>query len=33
MEYEKELFELTVAERRKKDRDFGKMIKNYKKHN
>jgi len=31
MEKEKEHFELTVAERRKKDKDFGKMIKNYKK--
>lgn len=31
MEREKALFESTVAERRKKDRDFGKMIKNYKK--
>ncbi|MCZ4694603.1 ribosome small subunit-dependent GTPase A [Ancylomarina euxinus] len=31
MEREKEHFESTVAERRKKDKDFGKMIKNYKK--
>ncbi|MBN1599877.1 MAG: ribosome small subunit-dependent GTPase A [Bacteroidales bacterium] len=28
---EKEYFESTVAERRKKDKDFGKMVKNYKK--
>ena len=33
MEKEKEHFESTVAERRKKDKDFGKMIKNYKKDN
>ncbi|MBI1183265.1 ribosome small subunit-dependent GTPase A [bacterium] len=33
MEREKEHFESTVAERRKKDKDFGKMIKNYKKSN
>ncbi len=31
MEREKEHFESTVAEKRKKDKDFGKMIKNYKK--
>ena len=31
MEHEKEHFESTVAERHKKDKDFGKMIKNYKK--
>ncbi len=31
MELEKEHFESTVAERRKKDKDFGKMLKNYKK--
>lgn len=31
MEKEKEHFESTVAEKRKKDKDFGKMIKNYKK--
>jgi len=31
MEREKGHFESTVAERRKKDKDFGKMIKNYKK--
>jgi ribosome biogenesis GTPase len=31
MEREKEHFEATVAERRKKDRDFGKMVKNFKK--
>ena len=31
MEREKEHFELTVTERRKKDKDFGKMVKNYKK--
>jgi ribosome biogenesis GTPase len=31
MEREKEHFESTVAERHKKDKDFGKMIKNYKK--
>lgn len=31
MEREKEHFESTVAERRKKDKDFGKMLKNYKK--
>jgi len=31
MEREKEYFESTVAERHKKDKDFGKMIKNYKK--
>lgn len=31
MEREKEHFESTVAEKRKKDRDFGKMLKNYKK--
>lgn len=33
MEREKEHFETTVAEKRKKDKDFGKMIKNYKKGN
>lgn len=31
MEREKEHFESTVVERRKKDKEFGKMIKNYKK--
>ena len=31
MERENEHFESTVAERRKKDKDFGKMLKNYKK--
>jgi len=31
MEQEREHFESTVAEKRKKDKDFGKMIKNYKK--
>lgn len=31
MEKEKEHFELTVAEKRKKDKDFGKMIKHFKK--
>lgn len=31
MEREKVLFESSVAERRKKDKDFGKMVKNYKK--
>lgn len=31
MEREKKHFESTVAEKRKKDKDFGKMIKNYKK--
>jgi ribosome biogenesis GTPase len=31
MEREKEHFESTVAERRKKDKDFGKILKNYKK--
>lgn len=31
MEREKEHFEATVAEKRKKDKEFGKMIKNYKK--
>lgn len=31
MEKEKAYFESTVEERRKKDRDFGKMLKNYKK--
>lgn len=31
MEREKEHFESTVTEKRKKDKDFGKMIKNYKK--
>ena len=31
MEKEKEYFESTVAERRKKDKDFGKMIKHFKK--
>jgi ribosome biogenesis GTPase len=33
MEREKEHFESTVAEKRKKDKDFGKMIKNFKKRN
>ncbi len=33
MEREKEHFESTVAERRKKDKDFGKMIKHFKKTN
>ena len=33
MEREKEHFESTVAEKRKKDKDFGKMVKNYKKSN
>ena len=33
MEREKEHFESTVAEKRKKDKDFGKMIKRYKKSN
>jgi len=33
MEREKEHFELTVAQKRKKDKDFGKTIKNYKKLN
>ncbi|GAA4296813.1 ribosome small subunit-dependent GTPase A [Aestuariibaculum suncheonense] len=33
MEREKEHFETTVAEKRKKDKNFGKMIKNYKKQN
>lgn len=33
MEREKEHFESTVAEKRKKDKDFGKIIKNYKKSN
>ncbi|MEZ4828715.1 MAG: ribosome small subunit-dependent GTPase A [Bacteroidia bacterium] len=33
MEREKKHFESTVAEKRKKDRDFGKMMKNYKKSN
>lgn len=31
IEREKEQFELTVAEKRKKDKNFGKMVKNYKK--
>jgi len=31
MDREKEHFESTVAEKRKKDKDFGKMVKNYKK--
>ena len=31
MQSEKDHFESTVAEKRKKDMDFGKMIKNYKK--
>ncbi len=31
MEKEKTHFELSVAEKRKKDKDFGKMVKNYKK--
>lgn len=33
MEREKEHFESTIAEKRKKDKDFGRMIKNYKKSN
>ena len=33
LEMEKEHFESTVAQKRKKDKDFGKMIKNYKKSN
>jgi len=33
MEREKEHFESTVAEKRKKDKDFGKMMKHYKKSN
>lgn len=33
MEREKEHYESTVADKRKKDKDFGKMIKNYKKSN
>lgn len=33
MEREKEHFESTVAEKRKKDKDFGKMMKNFKKSN
>jgi len=33
MEKEKEHFESTVAEKRKKDKDLGKMIKNFKKNN
>ncbi len=31
MEREKTHFESSVVERRKKDKDFGKMVKNYKK--
>ena len=31
MEREKAFFESSVVERRKKDKDFGKMLKNYKK--
>jgi ribosome biogenesis GTPase len=31
MEREKEHFESTVAEKRQKDKDFGKMVKNFKK--
>jgi ribosome biogenesis GTPase len=31
MESEKSHFESTIAEKRKKDKDFGKMVKNYKK--
>ena len=31
MEKERAYFESTIAERRKKDKDFGKMLKNYKK--
>ena len=31
LEKEKEHFESTVAEKHKKDKDFGKMVKNYKK--
>lgn len=30
MEREKKHFESTLAEKRKRDKDFGKMIKNYK---
>ena len=30
MEQEKEHFESTLAEKRKKDKDFGKMIKHFK---
>ncbi|MFD1096129.1 ribosome small subunit-dependent GTPase A [Salegentibacter chungangensis] len=33
MEREKEHFESTIAEKRKKDKEFGKMIKNYKRNN
>ena len=33
MEREKEHFELTISEKRKKNKDFGKMMKNYKKSN
>ncbi|WP_163713019.1 ribosome small subunit-dependent GTPase A [Mangrovibacterium lignilyticum] len=33
MEREKEHFESTIAEKRKKDKDFGKMVKSYKKDN
>ncbi|MBC7124564.1 MAG: ribosome small subunit-dependent GTPase A, partial [Bacteroidales bacterium] len=32
MRKEKEYFESTVAERRKKDKKLGKMVKNYKKY-
>jgi len=32
MEREKSHFESTVVEKRKKEKDFGKMVKNYKKH-
>jgi len=31
MKKEKDFFEYSVAERRKRDKDFGKMLKNYKK--
>jgi ribosome biogenesis GTPase len=31
MEKEKKHFESSLAERRKKDKEFGKMLKNYKK--
>ena len=30
MEREKDHYESTVAEKRKKDKDFGKMVKNFK---
>ena len=31
MEKEKDFFESSIAEKRKKDKDFGKMIKHFKK--